>query len=89
MYGAQTHCFRFRCASVFENDVEMYGAQTINIHNIPPRQFENDVEMYGAQIYFSNGVFTIGYRDWAPEHEKMGKGVTLTEDEMMKLKELL
>ena len=67
----------------------MYGAQTINIHNIPPRQFENDVEMYGAQIYFSNGVFTIGYRDWAPEHEKMGKGVTLTEDEMMKLKELL
>ena len=52
-------------------------------------KFENDVEMYGAQIYFSNGVFTIGYRDWAPEHEKMGKGVTLTEDEMMKLKELL
>lgn len=52
-------------------------------------RFENDVEMYGAQIYFSNGVFTIGYRDWAPEHEKMGKGVTLTEDEMMKLKELL
>lgn len=53
------------------------------------KSFENDVEMYGAQIYFSNGVFTIGYRDWAPEHEKMGKGVTLTEDEMMKLKELL
>ena len=45
--------------------------------------------MYGAQIYFSNGVFTIGYRDWAPEHEKMGKGVTLSEDEMARLKELL
>ena len=28
-------------------------------------------------------------RDWAPEHEKMGKGVTLSEDEMLKLKELL
>ena len=26
-------------------------------------------------------------RDWDPEHEKMGKGVTLTEEEMMKLKE--
>ena len=25
-------------------------------------------------------------RDWAPEHEKMGKGVTLSEDEMAKLK---
>ena len=28
-------------------------------------------------------------RDWSPEHEKMGKGVTLTEDEVKKLKELL
>lgn len=28
-------------------------------------------------------------RDWAPDHEKMGKGVTLTEDELKKLKEIL
>ena len=28
-------------------------------------------------------------RDWAPDHEKMGKGVTLTEKEAKKLKELL
>lgn len=28
-------------------------------------------------------------RDWAPEHEKMGKGVTLTEDEAKALFELL
>jgi len=28
-------------------------------------------------------------RDWAPEHAKMGKGVTLTLDELKKLKELL
>ena len=28
-------------------------------------------------------------RDWAPEHEKMGKGVTLSVDELKKLKELL
>ena len=27
-------------------------------------------------------------RDWAPEHEKMGKGVSLTEEEMEKLIEL-
>ena len=67
----------------------MYGAQTARQSGVAIPKFENDVEMYGAQIYFSNGVFTIGYRDWAPEHEKMGKGVTLTKDEMMKLKELL
>lgn len=28
-------------------------------------------------------------REWAPEHEKMGKGVTLTKDELKLLKELL
>ena len=89
MYGAQTNQLYTLLNSLFENDVEMYGAQATCFRVSLKFQFENDVEMYGAQIYFSNGVFTIGYRDWAPEHEKMGKGVTLTEDEMMKLKELL
>ncbi len=28
-------------------------------------------------------------RDWAPDHEKMGKGITLTKEEAEKLKELL
>ena len=28
-------------------------------------------------------------REWAPEHEKMGKGVTLTDEEYTKLKEVL
>jgi len=28
-------------------------------------------------------------RDWDPEHQKMGKSVTLTEEELKKLKELL
>ena len=28
-------------------------------------------------------------RDWAPEHEKMGKGITLTLDELRQLKSIL
>jgi hypothetical protein len=28
-------------------------------------------------------------RDWSPDHAKMGKGVTLTEDELAALKKLL
>ncbi len=28
-------------------------------------------------------------RDWAPGHEKMGKGVTMTKEELERLKELL
>lgn len=28
-------------------------------------------------------------RDWAPEHEKIGKGITLSKNELKSLKELL
>lgn len=28
-------------------------------------------------------------RDWAPNHEKMGKGVTLSKEELEKLKDIL
>lgn len=28
-------------------------------------------------------------RDWAPNHEKMGKGITLSQEELDKLKEAL
>ena len=28
-------------------------------------------------------------RDWAPDHQKMGKGITLTKDEALQLAELL
>ena len=28
-------------------------------------------------------------RDWAPDHEKMGKGITLTEEELSELKKIL
>lgn len=28
-------------------------------------------------------------RDWAPDHEKMGKGITLTEEEAARLKKML
>jgi hypothetical protein len=31
----------------------------------------------------------LDVRDWSPGHEKMGKGVTLTQDEAAKLAELL
>ena len=31
----------------------------------------------------------IDIRDWDPDHTKMGKGITLTDEEAQKLKELL
>ena len=40
-------------------------------------------------VSWNNGAPKYDLRDWDPDHEKMGKGVTLTEDELRKLKELL
>lgn len=31
----------------------------------------------------------VDIRDWGPDHEKMGKGVTLNKEELIQLKELL
>ena len=40
-------------------------------------------------ISWNGGAPKYDVRDWAPEHEKMGKGVTLSEEEAKKLVELL
>ena len=36
-------------------------------------------------ISWNGGIPKLDIRDWAPEHEKMGKGITLTEEEVEKL----
>lgn len=41
------------------------------------------------KISWNGGVPKYDIRDWAPEHEMMGKGVTLTDEEAKKLAGLL
>jgi hypothetical protein len=40
-------------------------------------------------VSWNDGAPKYDIRDWAPEHEKMGKGTTLTKEEVLKLKEVL
>lgn len=40
-------------------------------------------------ISWNGGAPKYDVRDWAPEHEKMGKGVTLTREEAAELYKLL
>ena len=40
-------------------------------------------------VSWNEGALKYDLRDWAPDHVKMGKGITLTEKEIQKLKELL
>lgn len=41
------------------------------------------------KISWNGGVPKYDIREWSPNHEKMGKGVTMTEDEMTELKKIL
>ena len=41
------------------------------------------------KVSWNGGKPKYDIRDWAPEHERMGKGVTLNEEEAAELKELL
>ena len=41
------------------------------------------------KISWNGGNPKYDIRDWSPEHQKMGKGVTLTDDEFEALKKLM
>jgi len=40
-------------------------------------------------ISWNNREPKYDLRDWAPEHEKMGKGVTLSKEELKELRDIL
>lgn len=41
------------------------------------------------RISWNGGEPKYDLRDWSPDHEKMGKGITLTEEELRTLKEII
>lgn len=41
------------------------------------------------RISWSGGEPKYDLRDWAPEHAKMGKGITMTEEELRSLKKVI
>ena len=40
-------------------------------------------------VSWNGGAPKLDIRDWAPDHEKMGKGITLSTEEARKLSDLL
>lgn len=63
------------------------------------REIINGVGVVGEQssgwkkelnrISWNGGEPKYDLRDWSPDHEKMGKGITLTEVELRSLKEII
>ena len=59
--------------------------ETIGILSTSPKGWTKELNL----ISWNGAVPKYDIRDWAPNHEKMGKGVTLSGDEVSALLELL
>ena len=66
-------------------DIKYEILNTIGILSENSRGWKKELNL----ISWNSGKPKYDIRDWAPNHEKMGKGVTLTEEELDALKELL
>ena len=66
-------------------DIKYDIIQTIGILSENTRGWTKELNL----ISWNGGKPKYDIRDWAPDHEKMGKGVTLTEEELDALKKLL
>ena len=59
--------------------------ETIGVLSTSAKGWQKELNL----ISWNGAAPKYDIREWAPEHEKMGKGVTLSEDEMKKLIEAL
>lgn len=66
-------------------DIKYEIKETLGVLSESPKGWTKELNI----ISWNGNAPKFDIRDWAPEHEKMGKGVTLSEAELMKLKELL
>lgn len=66
-------------------DIKHEILETLGIISTSPKGWTKEVNL----IRWNDKPAKIDIRDWSPDHEKMGKGITLTEEEAQALKEIL
>ena len=66
-------------------DIKFEIKKSIGVISQSPKGWTKELNL----VSWNGAAPKYDIRDWDPEHEKMGKGVTLTEDELRKLKELM
>ena len=59
--------------------------EEIGVLSTSPKGWRKELNL----ISWNNRAPKYDIRDWAPNHEKMGKGITLSEEEAENLKKLL
>ena len=66
-------------------DIKYEIIKTIGVLSESPKGWKKELNL----ISWNDGTPKFDIRDWAPGHEKMGKGITLSAEEIKKLAGLL
>jgi hypothetical protein len=66
-------------------DIKHEIIETLGIISTSPKGWTKEVNL----IRWNDKPAKIDIRDWSPDHEKMGKGITMTDEEAQALKEIL
>lgn len=66
-------------------DIKFEIIETLGVISTSPKGWTKEVNL----IRWNDKPAKIDIRDWSPDHEKMGKGITLTDEEAQALKEIL
>ncbi|MCT6925573.1 YdbC family protein [Metasolibacillus sp.] len=66
-------------------DIKYEIIEHIGVLSQSPKGWKKELN----RISWNGNAPKYDIREWAPEHEKMGKGITLSEEEVQILKELL
>ena len=66
-------------------DIKFKITKTLGVLSEGSKGWQKEINL----ISWNDRKPKVDIRDWAPEHEKRGKGVTLNKEELKKLKELL
>ena len=66
-------------------DVKFEIIETLGVISTSSKGWTTEVN----RVSWNDKPAKIDIRDWSPDHEKMGKGITLTDEEAQALKEIL
>lgn len=66
-------------------DIKFEIKETAGVLSVGSKGWEKQLNL----ISWNDKEPKYDIREWAPEHSKMGKGVTLSKEELQKLKEML
>lgn len=66
-------------------DIKFEIKRTIGVFSESPKGWKKELNL----LSWNDKEPKYDLRDWDSKHEKMGKGVTLTDEELKKLREIL